>query len=210
MKTKILQPPYVDCRSRVKGVGWYSPGASSALMQIVPYSSSLSTVFHSVIYNSVVLPVCDYLLKSLTGWKNYFSIWLFASRRINLERNGYNGSIIPVEKLYMWRRHSSLNLQYDGCRSGWMQDRSDAGQDSCWTVNSMNAEQGGCRTGRMQYRTDAGQIICRTGRMQDRSDAEQDSWRTGRMQDRTADGQDGRRTGQLLDRTDASRIDAVQ
>ena len=32
----------------------YSPGASSALTQIVPYSASLYTVFHSVIYNSVI------------------------------------------------------------------------------------------------------------------------------------------------------------
>ena len=35
--------------------GRYSPGASSALTQIVPYSSSFYTVFHSVIYNSVLL-----------------------------------------------------------------------------------------------------------------------------------------------------------
>ena len=34
-------------------IKWYSLGASSALTQIVPYSSSLYTVFHSVIYNSV-------------------------------------------------------------------------------------------------------------------------------------------------------------
>ena len=33
--------------------GQYSPGASSRLTQIVPYSASLYTVFHSVIYNSV-------------------------------------------------------------------------------------------------------------------------------------------------------------
>ena len=37
------------------GAGWYSPGTPSALTQIVPYSSSLYTVFHSVIYNSVAL-----------------------------------------------------------------------------------------------------------------------------------------------------------
>ena len=36
------------------GGGWYSPGAPSGLAQIVPYLSSLYTVFHSVIYNSVV------------------------------------------------------------------------------------------------------------------------------------------------------------
>ena len=35
--------------------GQYSPGATSALTQIVPYSASLYTVFHSVIYNSVLL-----------------------------------------------------------------------------------------------------------------------------------------------------------
>ena len=35
--------------------GRYSPGAPSALTQIVPYLFSLYTVFHSVIYNSVPL-----------------------------------------------------------------------------------------------------------------------------------------------------------
>ena len=35
------------------GAGWYSPGAPSVLTQIVPYSSSYYTVFHSVIFNSV-------------------------------------------------------------------------------------------------------------------------------------------------------------
>ena len=34
--------------------GQYSPGVSAALTQIVPYSASLYTVFHSVNYNSVV------------------------------------------------------------------------------------------------------------------------------------------------------------
>ena len=33
----------------------YSPGPSSVLTQIVPYSASLYTVFHSVIYNSVTI-----------------------------------------------------------------------------------------------------------------------------------------------------------
>ena len=33
--------------------GQYNPGASSTLMQIVPYSASLYNVFHSVNYNSV-------------------------------------------------------------------------------------------------------------------------------------------------------------
>ena len=43
-------------RSGVRGGGGLvRPGASSALMQTVPYSSSLYTVFHSVIYNSVDL-----------------------------------------------------------------------------------------------------------------------------------------------------------
>ena len=37
------------------GAGQYSSGTSSVLTQIVPYSSSLYTVFHSVIYNSVLL-----------------------------------------------------------------------------------------------------------------------------------------------------------
>ena len=34
--------------------GQYSPGVSAALTQIVPYLASLYTVFHSVIYNSVI------------------------------------------------------------------------------------------------------------------------------------------------------------
>ena len=38
---------------RGEGAGWYIPGATSALTQIVHYSSSYYTVFHSVIYNSV-------------------------------------------------------------------------------------------------------------------------------------------------------------
>ena len=44
------------CRTGVRGaeVGQYSPGASSPITQIVPYSASFYTVFHSVIYNSVV------------------------------------------------------------------------------------------------------------------------------------------------------------
>ena len=37
--------------------GGYSPGAPSVLTQIVPYLSSLFTVFHSVIYNSEVYPL---------------------------------------------------------------------------------------------------------------------------------------------------------
>ena len=37
-----------------EGAGRYRPGAPSALTQIVPYLSSLYTVFHSVTYHSVV------------------------------------------------------------------------------------------------------------------------------------------------------------
>ena len=45
-----------QCRSRVRGgEGRYSPGAPSALTQIVHYLFSYYTVFHSVIYNSVLL-----------------------------------------------------------------------------------------------------------------------------------------------------------
>ena len=51
MKTNISQPPYVGLE--LGGVGRYSPGATSALTQIVHYLSSYYTVFHSVIYNSV-------------------------------------------------------------------------------------------------------------------------------------------------------------
>ena len=85
--------------------------------------------------------------------------------RIYLERIGYNGSIILVEKdsdkLYL----PSSNLQA-GCRIDPIQDRSVAGKDAC-------------RTGRMQERTHAEQERCRTGWMQDRTDAGQDGCRTG-------------------------------
>ena len=54
MKIKILQPPYEGVEWG-EGAGQYSPSASSAQTQIVPYSSSLYTVFHSVIYNSVAV-----------------------------------------------------------------------------------------------------------------------------------------------------------
>ena len=64
MKTKILQPPYVEVEW---GGGRYSPGESSVLMQIVPYSSSIYTVFHSVIYNSVWFDPYFYVLNNLSG-----------------------------------------------------------------------------------------------------------------------------------------------
>ena len=51
------------CRSGVRGgAGRCSPGASSTQMQIVPFSSSLYPVFHSVIYNSVPEPIFSTLL----------------------------------------------------------------------------------------------------------------------------------------------------
>ena len=51
------------CRSWVRGVG-QAGGASSALMQIVHYSSPIILIFHSVIYNSVVLSI--YKIKPIT------------------------------------------------------------------------------------------------------------------------------------------------
>ena len=52
---KILQPSYVVVEWGGWGPSRYSPGAPSALTQIVHYSSFYYTVFHSVIYNSVLL-----------------------------------------------------------------------------------------------------------------------------------------------------------
>ena len=62
--------------------GQYSPGASSALTQIVPYSASLYTVFRSVFYNSVckackkltnITEITEIRAKSLYGaWNRIF------------------------------------------------------------------------------------------------------------------------------------------
>ena len=50
----LRNEPYVR-RSGVRGgAGRYSPGDPSALTQIVHYLSSYHTVFHSVMYNSVI------------------------------------------------------------------------------------------------------------------------------------------------------------
>ena len=52
-KRKFSSHP-MYCRSGVRGGSVrYSPGVPSAPTQIVDYSSSYYTVFHSVIYNSV-------------------------------------------------------------------------------------------------------------------------------------------------------------
>ena len=56
--------------------GQYSPGVSAALMKIVPYSASLNTVFHSVFYNSVVLP----LLLIIKSYFYFYLIFQVASR----------------------------------------------------------------------------------------------------------------------------------
>ena len=51
MKTQISQPPYVGLEwGGVAGQYTYSPGAPSTLTQIVHYSSSYYTVFHSAIF----------------------------------------------------------------------------------------------------------------------------------------------------------------
>ena len=49
----VSHPPYVGVEGGGGGSWRYSPGAPSALTQIVSFSSSLYTVFHSAIYNSV-------------------------------------------------------------------------------------------------------------------------------------------------------------
>ena len=51
-KNQLSQQPYAGLEWGGEA-GQYSPSASSALTQIVPYSASHYTVFHSVIYNSV-------------------------------------------------------------------------------------------------------------------------------------------------------------
>ena len=90
--------------------------------------------------------------------------------RIHFERIGYNGSIIMVEKTQKnYICEEDIHLQI--CRTGCIQDRTDAGQIRC-------------RTGQMQDRSDAGQDGCRTGQMQDMSDTGQDGCRIGRMEDR--------------------------
>ena len=73
-KNEVLQQPYAGVKWRGEA-GQYSPGASSALTQIVPYSASLYTVFHSVIYNSVVHP----LLASHTLCEKYEKILTLAA-----------------------------------------------------------------------------------------------------------------------------------
>ena len=52
-QNEISQQPYAGVEWGGGEVGQYSPGVSAALAQIVPYSASLYTVFHSVFYNSV-------------------------------------------------------------------------------------------------------------------------------------------------------------
>ena len=73
------------------GTGWYSPGTPSALTQIVPYSSSLYTVFHSVIYNSV---------------ENKYSVWgrdnENAWRTIH-SRTLRNGEILLCNGSTLWK-----------------------------------------------------------------------------------------------------------
>ena len=139
------------------------------LIGIVARTSPGAPPPHTRIKDSYFCVLCDYLSKSLTDCKNYFSIWFFASMRIHLKSICYNDSIVLVEKdsenLYIWRRHSSSNLQYrtdagqDRCRTDQMQDRLDTGQDGCST----------CRTGKMQDRMDTEHVWCSTVRMQDRS-----------------------------------------
>ena len=46
-QNEILQQPYAGVEWG-GGAGQYSPGVSAALTQIVPYSASLFTIFHSV------------------------------------------------------------------------------------------------------------------------------------------------------------------
>ena len=70
---------FAKCRSW-GGPGRYSPGASSTLTQIVPYSFSLYTVFHSVIYNSVV--VLYILYQIFMRYSIYCT--LYSTQKINM------------------------------------------------------------------------------------------------------------------------------
>ena len=63
------------------GAGWYSPGAPSGLAQIVPYLSSLYTVFHSVIYNSVVQTKISFQNLCRAQRKIFFSKSLQGSKK---------------------------------------------------------------------------------------------------------------------------------
>ena len=54
-------------------------GHPLVLTQIVPYSSSLYTVFHCVIYNSVFEPKIEDLLKKRIFQQNHF--WLLAMKK---------------------------------------------------------------------------------------------------------------------------------
>ena len=80
------------------GGGRYSPDAHSALTQIVPYSSSLHTVFHSVIYNSMVY--------SKTGFANSQLVRLQVWTELETSENCDDISSVvdrTTEKVYMYR-----------------------------------------------------------------------------------------------------------
>ena len=66
----VSHPPYVGVEWG-GGSGRYSPGTPFALTQIVSYSSSLYTVFHSAIYNSVgvVSAKAAFLIPKMVNWR---------------------------------------------------------------------------------------------------------------------------------------------
>ena len=91
-KQKICSHPSLEWSEGGGGSGWYSPGASSTLTQIVPYLSSFHIVFHSVIYNSVCI---QYILKTKRPIRTNVSYTLLYSSFV------YD-SIITILKLLCW------------------------------------------------------------------------------------------------------------
>ena len=98
--------------------GQYSPGASSTLTQIVPYSASLYAVFHSVIYNSVAytnqgwefnLLIFDLLIFNLSIFDlSIFSIFEKERPWLNC---GSNSILFTIESIFRSFYHKKLLIR---------------------------------------------------------------------------------------------------